>query len=589
MPWVGAIGRSIEITATNGGAAAANDVVIRDEPPRRLRYLPETTTLDGTHQPDIDGDSPLSHGIAGFGMTIGRLDAGASVTITYAVEATEAVLDVGSLPMRATVSSREQEVPIAANAPPVVMLDELLSRIAAIPGVAAVDALGMVDLPPGALAAKGTGVGEPIRVFAFDQRYLDHYPSIRIVSGQLASSGALLSVEAARPLGVEPGSEIELAVPGRASSLRLPVTGTVDLAQAQPLFSSRKASKLEEFLYVPNVGRDLSRDVPRRGRPRLRPRAGHGRHRPRRAFRSWKPTCSSIEDHSSADPATALAQTSAVDRGDRPDRPRSGVRDRQHLQRTRCGERRCRDGQTDVPVPGASGCSARGVPGRVRCEHPGRDRAPGAGDPSRSWRRPPAPANDRAHEVTRDRVRRIDRRYRARPALDGDRPRRDHRVRGDDRRTHPAPRSCRPPSVSSSPPSRCTSPRGARSDGKSANNGGHSATRPRLCGGGTVSMSRSWSRRWSWRSPWFGAVPSIHRLGRCTPGPRSPCRRTCCRSPSSRGWAGRSCPYGSSSPSHRTCPCRRTISDGSFAVSRVGAFDVARPISLAASSGLASS
>ena len=122
----------IEITATNGGAVAANDVVIRDEPPRRLRYLPETTTLDGTHQPDIDGDSPLSHGIAGFGMTIGRLDAGASVTISYAVEATEAVLDVGSLPMRATVSSREQEVPIAANAPPVLMLDELLSRIAAI-------------------------------------------------------------------------------------------------------------------------------------------------------------------------------------------------------------------------------------------------------------------------------------------------------------------------------------------------------------------------------------------------------------------------------------------------------------------------
>ena len=181
----------IEITATNGGAVAANDVVIRDEPPRRLRYVPETTTLDGTHQPDIDGDSPLSHGIAGFGMTIGRLDAGASVTITYAVEATEAVLDVGSLPMRATVSSREQEVPIAANAPPVLMLDELLSRIAAIPGVAAADALGMVDLPPGALAAKGTRVGEPIRVFAFDQRYLDHYPSIRIVSGQLASSGAV--------------------------------------------------------------------------------------------------------------------------------------------------------------------------------------------------------------------------------------------------------------------------------------------------------------------------------------------------------------------------------------------------------------
>jgi len=301
----------IEITATNGGAVAANDVVIRDEPPRRLRYLLETTTLEGTHQPDIDGDSPLSHGIAGFGMSIGRLDAGDSVTISYTVEATEAVLDVGSLPMRATVSSREQEVPIAANEPPVLMLEELLSRIAALPGVAAADALGMVDLPPGALAAKGARVGDPIRVFAFDQRYLDHYPSIRIVSGQLASSGALLSVEAARSLGVEPGSEIELAVPGRASSLRLPVTGTVDLGQAQPLFSSRKASKLEEFLYVPNVvviSPATFRHVVVPAFDRARATVGTST----KSFPVLEADVLLDRGPLEADPATALAQTSAV-------------------------------------------------------------------------------------------------------------------------------------------------------------------------------------------------------------------------------------------------------------------------------------
>ncbi|MDP9185075.1 MAG: ABC transporter permease, partial [Actinomycetota bacterium] len=244
---------TIEITVKNDGAAPANEVVIHDEPPRPLRYVHETTTLDGAPEPDIDGDSPLSHGIAGFGMNIGRMQPGASVIVTYTAEAATAVAEATSLPMRATVSSRERQVPIEANAPPVLTLDELLTRIAAIPGVTAADGLGTVDLPPGALSAGSTRVRDPARVFAFDQRYLDHYPSIKVVSGDLDPTGALLSVEAARSLGVEPGGAISVAIPGRERPLRLPVTGVVDLAQAQPLFASRKASELEEFLYVPNV------------------------------------------------------------------------------------------------------------------------------------------------------------------------------------------------------------------------------------------------------------------------------------------------------------------------------------------------
>lgn len=302
---------TIEITATNGGAAPANEVVIRDEPPRQLRYVPETTTLDGTRLPDIEGDSPLAHGIAGFGMNIGRLDAGASVTISYAVEAIEAVPEVGSLPMRATVSSRERQVPIEANAPPVLTLDELLTRIAAIPGVAAADGLGMVDLPPGALAANGTRVDNPIRVFAFDQRYLDHYASIRIVSGQLMDSGTMLSVEAARSLSVEPGSEIELTVPGRTRPLRLPVTGTVDLAQAQPLFSSRKASKFEEFLYVPNVvviSPEMFLDVVVTAFDRVRATVGTVT----KSFPVLEADVLLDRGPLEADPATALEQTTAV-------------------------------------------------------------------------------------------------------------------------------------------------------------------------------------------------------------------------------------------------------------------------------------
>src|SRR4029077_18389504 len=71
---------TVEITATNGGTAPSNEVVIHDEPPRPLRYVRGTTTLDGHTVPDIEGDSPLSHGIAGFGMNVGRVPPGTSVT-----------------------------------------------------------------------------------------------------------------------------------------------------------------------------------------------------------------------------------------------------------------------------------------------------------------------------------------------------------------------------------------------------------------------------------------------------------------------------------------------------------------------------
>jgi putative ABC transport system permease protein len=244
---------TVEITLANDGTAPANEVVVRDEPPPPLTYVPGSTSSDGSPVPDVDGDSPLSHGIAGFGMNIGRLGAGASVTITYGVEATAPVSDVQGLPIAATVSSREAQVPIEANAPRVLTLDELLGRLADVPGVAAADGLGVVDLRPGALAAAAAPPpAEPVRVFAFDDAYLDHYPSIRVVDGGLASDGATISVEAARSLGVEPGGTISLTIPGRPRPLTLPVVGVVDLSRAQPLFSSRKASELEEFLYVPD-------------------------------------------------------------------------------------------------------------------------------------------------------------------------------------------------------------------------------------------------------------------------------------------------------------------------------------------------
>jgi putative ABC transport system permease protein len=243
---------TVTLDVTNGASAPANDVVVHDEPPTPLRYVDGTTTLDLTPVPDIDGDSPLSHGIAGFGMSVGRIPAGSSVSITYDAVARDAVQDAASLPIRATVSSREQQVPIRANAGPVLTLDELSDRIGALPGVAAADELTTVDLPPGALSAGGAAASGPVRVFALDEGYVRSHPSITLVSGAIEPDGALLSVEASRSLEIAAGETIDVDIPGRGRLLQLPVTGVTDLAQAQALFASRKASELEEFLYVPN-------------------------------------------------------------------------------------------------------------------------------------------------------------------------------------------------------------------------------------------------------------------------------------------------------------------------------------------------
>ena len=302
---------TIEVTVTNGGASAANDVVVRDEPPAPLAYVGDSTTVDGAAESDVDGDSPLSHGVAGFGFNVGRLDPGASVTISYSAEATDAVGDVGALGTPATVSSRELPVPIDANAERILPLDELLARVATIPGVTAADGLGMVDLPPGALASGGAEVTDPVRLFAFDQGYLDHYPSIDVVAGGLDPGEALLSVESARTLGIEPGGTVTLQIPGRDEPIRLPVGGIVDLARADPLFSSRKASKLEEFLYVPNsvvVSPELFRNeiIPAFGRER----ATLGT--VMRSFPTLEVDVLVDRAGLHADPVTALAQTTSV-------------------------------------------------------------------------------------------------------------------------------------------------------------------------------------------------------------------------------------------------------------------------------------
>ena len=243
---------TVTLTVTNEGAEPANEVVVGDEPPRALVYVPGTTRLHGDVVRDVAGQSPLV-GLGGSGLNLGTLAPGASVTLSYRATAGTAVGAVGRLRLRGRVSSREQLEPTAANTPRPLTLAELQARIAAIPGVAAADRLAFVDLPPGSLHARGTVVDGLVRVFAFDPSYLERYPSIRIARGSLEPGGAVLSAEAAHALAASAGENVELTLPARSRRLALPVSGIADLAEARPLFYSRKTRKLEDFLYVANA------------------------------------------------------------------------------------------------------------------------------------------------------------------------------------------------------------------------------------------------------------------------------------------------------------------------------------------------
>ncbi len=243
---------TIRLTVTNPSATAAKDVVVNDEPPKPLIYVAGTTRLNGRPLPDKEGHSPLEQGSAGAGLGIGTVASGATVRLTYEVRSAYTVGDVDTLRPRGSISSRDTLVPIAANAPRQWTLDQVRASIRHVPGVASADALSFVDLPPGSLRAGGRLVRNPLRVFAFDREYQAHYRSIRVVAGSFARGSAVVSAETARILAVGPGDAVDLTLPGRPTRLSLPVGGVVDLAGATPLFASRKARKLEDFLYVPN-------------------------------------------------------------------------------------------------------------------------------------------------------------------------------------------------------------------------------------------------------------------------------------------------------------------------------------------------
>ncbi len=241
----------VTLTVRNRGAVPANEVVVNDEPPPPLVYVRGSATLDGRPLNDRGGQDPLAQGLARSGLNIGTLGPGRTARITYAARATRPVDDSGALEPQGTISSRENVVPVAANAPPQLSLEQLRAQVERVPGVKAADGLSFVDLPPGSLRVGGHTIRDSVRVFGFDRRYRDHYPSIRVTAGSQRPGAALLSAEAAAALRARPGATARLDLPA-GKRLTIPVSGEADLSRAKPLFYSRNAGKLESFLYVPD-------------------------------------------------------------------------------------------------------------------------------------------------------------------------------------------------------------------------------------------------------------------------------------------------------------------------------------------------
>src|ERR1700730_3036090 len=114
----------VRLVVTNTSSRPATGIVVRDQPPQGLIYVPGTTAVAGGPVADTAGGSPLLSG-----LVIGDLAANGQATLTYTVKATAAVPSTLALPFAATVVSKEQPAPSTANAPSAPNADTLLRDI----------------------------------------------------------------------------------------------------------------------------------------------------------------------------------------------------------------------------------------------------------------------------------------------------------------------------------------------------------------------------------------------------------------------------------------------------------------------------
>ena len=401
----GSIAAGEQVTVTlrlsNDGAEPAHDVVVQDEAPRPLRYVPGSATLNGARLGDVGGGSPLSQGVAGLGRNIGTVAPGATVAITYRARAVRSV-HARELRLGGRVSSRESLVPAAANGPRHLTLEQVRARIASIPGVASADGLAFVDLPAGTLQGARRRRAQPrarVRVRLALPGPLPVDPSRRRIVRRGRRGAQCRGLARARSragwigyaappgrAGHPPASQRRRGPdPGSAAVLEPP------LAQPRSLPVRTAGDRRHPCRVRPHDRAGAARRERGARRDRQEP-ARRGGRRARRAGAAARGSRRGAR----ADPRGRPL--------DRADRAPAGLPHRQHLEHAHRGARRCCGRQADVPVPRPSRHPAGGRPGRLCGGRAGRGATPRAGQspPARSRSRPP-PADARLSDARRRR------------------------------------------------------------------------------------------------------------------------------------------------------------------------------------------
>lgn len=248
-PWAAGSRHRVSLTLRAAGPGSATEVVLREQLGPKVSYVPGSSTLDGRPLPDPAVGTPLAVGPGSLGLNLGHVDENQTVTAAFTIVA-RAELPGSSAVGTASVSTGENLDPVPADGPALVGGEALARRIAAVPGVAAADSLGFVDLPPGTLTSGATDAPGPVRLLALTEDYRAHHSDIVLRAGRIAPGSAVISLETASALHLGSGDRLVVALPG-GRRVDLPVGGVADLSKARELFTSREGNRLEAYQYHP--------------------------------------------------------------------------------------------------------------------------------------------------------------------------------------------------------------------------------------------------------------------------------------------------------------------------------------------------
>src|SRR4029453_341266 len=175
---------TVQLKLVNGSTSAANEVVLRSEPPAALAYVPGSARVRGAPVPDGRTENPFARGAAKTGLNVGTIPPGGTISASFAVETRSPVTANDGVGFQSSFSSREIVTPVRANAPDPLGLQELATRIVRIEGGASADPLSFVDLPGGSRSAGWARVAGSLRLFGFDADYQQRHEDIDIVDGE---------------------------------------------------------------------------------------------------------------------------------------------------------------------------------------------------------------------------------------------------------------------------------------------------------------------------------------------------------------------------------------------------------------------